>query len=1083
MPTAAEKSAALLAANAAKQAAAKQSAAQKVAAAKQAAADKKAAAAKQAADAKAAAAKKAADAKAAAEAKKIAAAKSEAEKAALTKNFAAKNAVTNASAAQTAAARQLAAAKTAEAKAAAKKAADQASAALKAASKTYTNTAQSANAFTLEKQAADEKAAKEKTRSTLLAELGGDNAQNRAIADGLQKQGVGSIKDIGVEKVLIPRHMEGTDEAANWVEDSYTNKYVNKATGEEINPTRLGIIQNDTEGVKGGDIFFHLNADDNGNVSFKPQWSPRAHGYLRDNPVGQAIMAIGSILPVTAPFAAVARGADALAHGNVLGGLASLAGAGGMANLGGLGSTLKDVSTGLNVANAVDKGNLAGAVSALTSNPNLAGGLGSTPIGGTGFNLGDVGNAAGLAANLASGNPNIGSALGAVGSLTGNQDLSTASKGISLAQGIMSGKPMSALNSLIGLGGLANAGAGSTSAPIDDRSIQANMGGVDPTAYLQSIPSGYSDVGVGGYDNVGLGSLANAGVSTTPASTNDSSIQANMGGVDPTASLQTTPTSYSDTGFGSDYVSAAPTTDFGTNAFTNLADTGFGSNNAATLAPPTQFDTSAFTNSALQQPAGPDLTALNTSGTTAMDDWNLDEDIPSYDLSQYLNGLNFDSGALTGAVTAPAVTAADNQGDGSLGRVTVQDYTGWQGDSSGVFADPTESEVEPGFDREAALEAERQRYLRSLAPDENNESIATSDGSGWNPDAAPTYGVQDFGASLTGVSTPTSDTFGSQWQTVGSDRIIVHDDGTATGINTETNETYTLDPKKVDEMVANNQLDTSKSGYFGATGGNNIAPGGGITATLKNGATGTLLPNGKVINPNTGTQIGKHTDVVSTTLGSADPTKTQTSTVTRTPTGSVTTSPKTTTTATTPTKTAATTPTKTAAPADKGTGLGALLPLLLTLLAASQSKSSSAPTSSGTIPALTASQTQTPYTSQTQAPTYRPGQGGISYFNPVQYTPKMAAGGIAGLGAARGRLLDGAGDGVSDSIPATIGRNQPARLARGEFVVDARTVAELGNGSTDAGADKLLKMMERVHQARKKAGRGKDSHADRHLPA
>jgi hypothetical protein len=153
------------------------------------------------------------------------------------------------------------------------------------------------------------------------------------------------------------------------------------------------------------------------------------------------------------------------------------------------------------------------------------------------------------------------------------------------------------------------------------------------------------------------------------------------------------------------------------------------------------------------------------------------------------------------------------------------------------------------------------------------------------------------------------------------------------------------------------------------------------------------------------------------------------------------------------------------------------------MLAANQSKGSSSGASAATIPALTATQTQTPYTSQTQAPTYRPGQGGISYFNPVQYTPRMAAGGIAGLGAASGRFLKGAGDGVSDSIPATIGSNQPARLARGEFVVDARTVSELGNGSSEAGADKLLKMMERVHQARKKAGRGKDSHADRHMPA
>ena len=49
-----------------------------------------------------------------------------------------------------------------------------------------------------------------------------------------------------------------------------------------------------------------------------------------------------------------------------------------------------------------------------------------------------------------------------------------------------------------------------------------------------------------------------------------------------------------------------------------------------------------------------------------------------------------------------------------------------------------------------------------------------------------------------------------------------------------------------------------------------------------------------------------------------------------------------------------------------------------------------------------------------------------------------------------GRLLKGPGDGVSDSIPAVIGNKQPARLADGEFVVPARIVSELGNGSTEA---------------------------------
>ena len=86
-----------------------------------------------------------------------------------------------------------------------------------------------------------------------------------------------------------------------------------------------------------------------------------------------------------------------------------------------------------------------------------------------------------------------------------------------------------------------------------------------------------------------------------------------------------------------------------------------------------------------------------------------------------------------------------------------------------------------------------------------------------------------------------------------------------------------------------------------------------------------------------------------------------------------------------------------------------------------------------------------------------------------------------------GRLLKGPGDGVSDSIPATIGKGQPARLADGEFVIPARIVSEIGNGSTDAGARKLYAMMDRIQKGRRKTvGRGKvavNSRADRYLPA
>jgi len=101
---------------------------------------------------------------------------------------------------------------------------------------------------------------------------------------------------------------------------------------------------------------------------------------------------------------------------------------------------------------------------------------------------------------------------------------------------------------------------------------------------------------------------------------------------------------------------------------------------------------------------------------------------------------------------------------------------------------------------------------------------------------------------------------------------------------------------------------------------------------------------------------------------------------------------------------------------------------------------------------------------------YRPGryaEGGIV---------ALARGGRAPLGGYSdgGQMLKGPGDGMSDSIPASIDGNTPARLANDEFVVPADVVSHLGNGSSDAGAKQLYAMMDRVRTARtgnKKQGR------------
>ena len=93
-------------------------------------------------------------------------------------------------------------------------------------------------------------------------------------------------------------------------------------------------------------------------------------------------------------------------------------------------------------------------------------------------------------------------------------------------------------------------------------------------------------------------------------------------------------------------------------------------------------------------------------------------------------------------------------------------------------------------------------------------------------------------------------------------------------------------------------------------------------------------------------------------------------------------------------------------------------------------------------------------------------------------TPVAAAqGGLMGLakgGVTNPRYLQGSTDGMADKIPATIDGEQPAALAHGEFVVPADVVSHLGNGNSDAGADVLYKMMDKIRKARtgtKKQGR------------
>lgn len=92
---------------------------------------------------------------------------------------------------------------------------------------------------------------------------------------------------------------------------------------------------------------------------------------------------------------------------------------------------------------------------------------------------------------------------------------------------------------------------------------------------------------------------------------------------------------------------------------------------------------------------------------------------------------------------------------------------------------------------------------------------------------------------------------------------------------------------------------------------------------------------------------------------------------------------------------------------------------------------------------------------------------GINFMNPTITTPDQTPAAIPQTAMARGGALSnvamlarGTGHGRSDTINA--------RLSDGEYVIDAETVALLGNGSTKAGASALDQMRE---QLRKQKGK------------
>lgn len=272
------------------------------------------------------------------------------------------------------------------------------------------------------------------------------------------------------------------------------------------------------------------------------------------------------------------------------------------------------------------------------------------------------------------------------------------------------------------------------------------------------------------------------------------------------------------------------------------------------------------------------------------------------------------------------------------------------------------------------------------------------------------YGVQDLGPTMS----PTDEQgrlqlsgydegrLPSQWQKVGDSdlRVMIQDDGSGIGINPATGTHFGLEREQVQNLVKEGLLNTYKSGYFTATGGSKVAPGGGITTKTKDGTNVVVKPDGKIYDTDTG-KVVTDTKTIKEIIEKIRETG---------GTGGVSTKPG----------------------LQQQNMLSSLLPLLLMMLAMNRGGGSSGQGSSAVIPGLTATQKQTPYTQLQQAPGYRPGQGGITYFNPVQYAPRMASGGIVTLAEGGGLSKDSTAQEIADAYKSyidTAGGDRPETQA------------------------------------------------------
>jgi len=221
-------------------------------------------------------------------------------------------------------------------------------------------------------------------------------------------------------------------------EEVFGNKVTGQAVADTYGERQTGSAFGGTYAGE-GNTGYRVQFDDKGSPTF---YTTKASSSDIDDLA--PILAIAQFIPALAPFAMAINAAIAIDRGDILGGIASLAGVAG----------LSEISTGLKVVNAIDKGDGMGIVGALLSDSNL-GKLASTTMIADGISFADVGNTLKVIDNIDKGN--ITGALSTAANMTGSSDVQTAAAGLNIINAVKTKDVTQIVNAAGGLNNTLNA--------------------------------------------------------------------------------------------------------------------------------------------------------------------------------------------------------------------------------------------------------------------------------------------------------------------------------------------------------------------------------------------------------------------------------------------------------------------------------------------------------------------------------------------------------------------------------------------------------------------------------------------------